>query len=1080
MKNKRGIIIAIIVVVLLLCGIITFAVINGKDKDNGNNVTNGSNGNVTEKSGNTTNETDNQTTNTTNNVVPAMSNVEYQKALELVEKAEKDPTSENIASAAKAVDSLNDSRKADLSRRVDEVVNTVAANNLVDEISTLVNDAEENNKKDDIEKARDILSSVKEAISKVADENVRKELEDKLSTLDTVLEDETSPVISGIANGDVTNNSSFNVTVDDDTEVKFTLKEGTPVLQVKSKVYGASSSTLPKTFNSVEEVNAFLDELEDGLYTLVATDKAYNETIVNFTIDRTAPVVKLNNKENKNTYNEIVEIFVEGETSYSIEATTGMLLGKTAKADGNYVVVVEDKAGNKTTVEFAIDMTKPVLNSTTVKGLNGYGPVDGSIYYLEADKKFRTVYRVSEELLTDENGVAGIVTIGGVLTGNLVRTNAYDNDGSLAYAAEFAPTAENIASLTEGIQKVKLSGVTDKFGNKLDVADENNEYIYEKTTGNMQFIYDAAPVIESLTFTGFTPKKVLNDNAYYVKANNKYTVVVRFNEELLENPKISVAGATEVEMAPTKNANEYSYKYTAVNTLTDGTISITISAKDLNGMAMSKDLTTDDNNVSVSYDSTVPTLEITNVSVKDSTSNYIKVGDTLVIKVKSSEKLNQLPKLTVGKSSVRFTSESDTEYVANLTLTSENIMTDGTLKYTISNYSDYAGNTGASLNYKKSETKLTYDGAAPIITNDISIVDNKYKVTIEANESILVDNDAFVKETDKKYVATYDDVMALPGSVVVKDIAGYEVTVNLPVLSLMFNSLEDGSTFTLQDDYVSFETMALNKNLTIDLNGHTITNNSGVTKLFRVNNGYTLTINNSGETVGTLSLDTDEKANYSAVTLYGGKLVLNGGKIVSDMTAVYAAANSNVEINGGELVAGAFAVSGNGTQPNVNINITGGTLTSNSDYAIYLPQAGVTTISGGSVITNGGAGAIAIQTGKLIISGGSFTSNGLTVSGNEEADGTQGHKSAVIDTSAEYGNVDLTITGGTFTANDEDTLLIGSALEDGNPVHDVNVVVVGGTFESPNTDMPVVSVGDANRVNATILNGIVVTSGSQQ
>ena len=228
---------------------------------------------------------------------------------------------------------------------------------------------------------------------------------------------------------------------------------------------------MPKTFNSVKEVNAFLDELEDGLYTLVATDKAYNETIVNFTIDRTAPVVKLNNKENKNTYNEIVEIFVEGETSYSIEATTGMLLGKTAKADGNYVVVVKDKAGNKTTVEFAIDMTKPVLNSTTVKGLNGYGPVNGSIYYLEADKKFRTVYRVSEELLTDENGVAGIVTIGDVLTGNLVRTNAYDKDGSLAYAAEFAPTAENIASLTEGIQKVKLSGVTDKFGNKLDIAD---------------------------------------------------------------------------------------------------------------------------------------------------------------------------------------------------------------------------------------------------------------------------------------------------------------------------------------------------------------------------------------------------------------------------------------------------------------------------------------------------------------------------------------------------------------------------------------------------------------------------------
>lgn len=73
----------------------------------------------------------------------------------------------------------------------------------------------------------------------------------------------------------------------------------------------------------------------------------------------------------------------------------------------------------------------------------------------------------------------------------------------------------------------------------------------------------------------------------------------------------------------------------------------------------------------------------------------------------------------------------------------------------------------------------------------------------------------------------------------------------------------------------------------------------------------------------------------------------------------------DVTITGGKVEAGWYAVSGNGNNKTQNsvINIQGGELISTADYAVYLPQSGITNISGG--IIRGAAGGVSVQRGTV-------------------------------------------------------------------------------------------------------------------
>ena len=121
--------------------------------------------------------------------------------------------------------------------------------------------------------------------------------------------------------------------------------------------------------------------------------------------------------------------------------------------------------------------------------------------------------------------------------------------------------------------------------------------------------------------------------------------------------------------------------------------------------------------------------------------------------------------------------------------------------------------------------------------------------------------------------------------------------------------------------------------------------------------------------------------------------------------------NATVNIKGGTIKSGWYAVAGNGQDVSTtgNINISGGTLISTADYAIYHPQSGTTTITGG--VVDGAAGGVVMQRGTLLVTGGSIASKGTGDTGSW-GDGTGGLSNAAIYLNAGYGDVTATIDSG--------------------------------------------------------------------
>ena len=142
--------------------------------------------------------------------------------------------------------------------------------------------------------------------------------------------------------------------------------------------------------------------------------------------------------------------------------------------------------------------------------------------------------------------------------------------------------------------------------------------------------------------------------------------------------------------------------------------------------------------------------------------------------------------------------------------------------------------------------------------------------------------------------------------------------------------------------------------------------------------------------------------------------------------AVSAKDNGVVQIDGGKIEAGWYAVSTNGSNSGTSkIIVNGGELISTSDFAIYGAQSkggdsGSVEINGGVVY--GAAGGVAMKSGTLSVTGGTVTSKGQGSTG-EWGDGTGGMKNAAINVDAEYGDVTAEISGGKITAKGDAIVL---------------------------------------------------------
>lgn len=277
----------------------------------------------------------------------------------------------------------------------------------------------------------------------------------------------------------------------------------------------------------------------------------------------------------------------------------------------------------------------------------------------------------------------------------------------------------------------------------------------------------------------------------------------------------------------------------------------------------------------------------------------------------------------------------------------------------------------------------------------------------------------------------------------------------------------EGETVVLISDVdISNGGVRVNTNTTLDLNGHLIKVANSSNGNIAVNKNLTLIDSSDVKCDGTGT----GKIYTETAYIYGGEFnkviisVNNGATFTMKSglidTASFTGDNANkgqfaigfpdtykeeatVIIDGGHVKAGWYAVSGNGNNDekgaDQNIIVNGGILESTSDYAIYHPHKGTTTINDGVVY--GASGGVAINRGNLVVNGGTITSKGVGSTGTW-GDGTGGLANAAVNINASYGATDVKLNKGKFIAERNAISLIK------NSKFPSSLTITGGTYSS--------------------------------
>lgn len=305
-----------------------------------------------DQTGNSQNGGSNQGSNNNNNNQGGSQvedNSRYLAALEALEKAEASFSQSDLDYANSLIDALeNNGNKTDLSNRADVVQNVIDVETLVKNLQTKVDESENIT---NINDARDYRAN-EEIIAKVdelAASTKKDELTSILNDLSKVLDDTKAPIISGIDNGIVTV-----------LDVSLAVDES----DVKVYVNGEEKSLADLTFD------------KEGDYTVKVVDKAYNETTLQFAIDKTVPEFNVASGTHSDTAMNIVVTDDHFASIHVVNQDTGDVKDYTTNEitledEATYHITAYDKAGSYKDIWVAIDKTAPTVNATGT-GVNNF------------------------------------------------------------------------------------------------------------------------------------------------------------------------------------------------------------------------------------------------------------------------------------------------------------------------------------------------------------------------------------------------------------------------------------------------------------------------------------------------------------------------------------------------------------------------------------------------------------------------------------------------------------------------------------------------------------------------------------
>ena len=422
----------------------------------------------------------------------------------------------------------------------------------------------------------------------------------------------------------------------------------------------------------------------------------------------------------------------------------------------------------------------------------------------------------------------------------------------------------------------------------------------------------------------------------------------------------------------------------------------------------------------------------------------------------------------------------------------------GTLTY-LGNGWGNAINVGWGSNVPEAPESCSFNASdaifpvsVPVYTDDTDVMNADGKnIAIEAPE----DEDYEFWDVDGK------NMFFAPVAAKIGDMEYYSLS-----MAVADAEKEDGATIELMEDCGETIEIDAGKNITFDLGSREV-------QLYRVNlRKGTLTVQN-GKVTGAQPFNvfgaetnvannsvlniaanaTIKDATYgicvfgyqtsSNKTGYGSVINLEGNiESSNDAVGIFISGNLGSSESAGSALA-------NAQNPCV-VNIKSGSSINVPSQGIAMNGQAVVNVEDGASIT--GSEAIAIKRGVLNVTGGTFTATGKAFTDPVEANnnGTEATGAAISVTSTynRYGTIEINITGGEFTSQNNSAVYVGHSGPKGNQnayVKGFDINISGGTYTTTATggNIPVVYVAEkiensAEKYTQKIISGGTFTGGA--
>lgn len=364
-------------------------------------------------------------------------------------------------------------------------------------------------------------------------------------------------------------------------------------------------------------------------------------------------------------------------------------------------------------------------------------------------------------------------------------------------------------------------------------------------------------------------------------------------------------------------------------------------------------------------------------------------------------------------------------------------------------------NTDAQYSTKAATTRVYGGHIGGTLTKGNNTQLWAYEAFYKEDPSAFIDAGYLVKPVSDDHGCTYQ-IVEDQAAKILRD--GQEIIYR--TLSNALSDAKPGETVTLMKNFTGNSSFSINKSITVDLNGCTVTGTQPA-QVFTVN-GYPDTIDvtikngtiihspaRAGVAKGAvyvrqncnliledveITANPDFDGNSYGVRIGDGTSTKNPTVVIQGADTTISAPTAGIAVIGsdtpaslatltvkdGTIKGGYYGIAGNGDKDNTSITVSGGSIS--GDIAIYHPQDGSLTIEGGDL--TGKQGIQYLGAGTLTISGGSITATDdatgeptiPTVDGSID----DGAAVSIISRGGEYGaagTAQVSITGGRITSD---------------------------------------------------------------